>query len=318
MMVSFIDTHRAAYGIEPICRQLPIAPSMYYEHQARAADPERVPARAKRDQALAVDVRRIWDENKQVYGAKKVWKQLRREQRVVARCTVERLMQGLGLQGVRRGGVKRWTTIRDDNLAVPTDRVNRQFIATRPNQLWVADITLVVTWMGMVYVALVTDVIHRRGPWRTLEEVENEGGGIGDFATRLNDRSKRWLQGRAHRGTRYSVRAPHHSSNDNVNFCMFILDIENILADAILTRVCDIYPYYGIFGLAPGDREFCYFPAAERIQFHDLSSPAICQHFLSVCSNPAALCAQTYISKQNSVKCGESAGQAWIQETPYP
>ena len=83
MMVSFIDTHRANYGIEPLCQQLPIAASTYYEHQARGVDPERLPARTKRDQLLSVAVRRVWDENQQVYGAKKVWKQLRREQRVV-------------------------------------------------------------------------------------------------------------------------------------------------------------------------------------------------------------------------------------------
>ena len=91
MMVSFIDTHRAAYGVEPLCRQLPIAPSMYYEQRARAADPERLPATTRRNQLLSVAVRRVWDENQQVYGAKKAWKQLRREQRVVARCTVVRM-----------------------------------------------------------------------------------------------------------------------------------------------------------------------------------------------------------------------------------
>jgi len=174
-MVSFIDTHRATHGVEPICRQLPIAPSMYYEHQARAADPERVPARAKRDQALGVDVRRVWDENQQVYGAKKVWQQLHREAIPAARCTVERLMKRLQLQGVRRGGAKCWTTVRDASLAVPTDRVNRQFIATRPNQLWVADITCVVTWMGLVYVAFVTDVFARRiVGWRVHRTLRTE------------------------------------------------------------------------------------------------------------------------------------------------
>jgi transposase InsO family protein len=173
-MVTFINTHRAAYGVEPICRQLPIAPSMYYEHQARAADPERLPARARRDQALAVEVRRVWDENQQVYGAKKVWKQLRRERRVVARCTVERLMQRLGLQGVRRGA-KCWTTVRDDRLAAPADRVNRQFIAARPNQLWVADITFVATWAGFVYVAFVMDVFARRiVGWRVSRSLKTE------------------------------------------------------------------------------------------------------------------------------------------------
>ena len=175
MMASFIDTHRATHGVSALCRQVPIAPSTYYEHQARTADPERLPARAKRDQALAVEVRRIWDANQQVYGAKKVWRQLRREQIGAARCTVERLMKRLQLQGVRRGGAKCWTTVRDASLAVPIDRVNRQFIATRPNQLWVADITLVVTWMGLVYVALVTDVYARRiVGWRVHRTLRTE------------------------------------------------------------------------------------------------------------------------------------------------
>ena len=174
MMVSFIDTHRAAYGIEPICRQLPIAPSMYYEHQARGVDPERLPARTKRDQLLSVAVRRVWDENQQVYGAKKVWKQLRREQRVVARCTVERLMKRLGIQGVIRGA-RCWTTVADDTLPRPADRVNRQFTATRPNQLWVADITFVATWAGFVYVAFVIDVFARCiVGWRVSRSLKTE------------------------------------------------------------------------------------------------------------------------------------------------
>ena len=137
-MVSFIDANRAVYGVEPICAQLPIAPSLYYERKARQADPDRLPPRLRRDEALTPEIRRIHEENFDVYGARKVWRQLRREDFVVARCTVERLMRSLGLQGVVRGRKCR-TTIGDESAVRPIDRVNRQFVATRPNQLWVAD-----------------------------------------------------------------------------------------------------------------------------------------------------------------------------------
>ena len=145
--MAFIDHHRAGLGVEPICQQLPIAPSTYYEQKARAADPERVPARAKRDRVLCGEIRRVWEEQYRVYGARKVWRQLQREGHAVARCTVERLMQQLELQGVRRGA-KRRTTVSNGALPHPADRVNRQFTATRPNQLWVADITYVGDLVG--------------------------------------------------------------------------------------------------------------------------------------------------------------------------
>lgn len=139
-MVTFIDQHREAYGVEPICAELPIAPSSYYECKAREADPERLPARHRRDAGLEIEIRRVWEENFRVYGVRKVWKQLNREQIRIAKCTTERLMQKLGIQGVKRGkGYK--TTIIDDLAARPADLVNRDFSATRPNQLWVADIT---------------------------------------------------------------------------------------------------------------------------------------------------------------------------------
>jgi transposase InsO family protein len=159
-MVSFIDQHRNVYGVEPICAELPIAPSTYYECKAREADPKRLPARHIRDAKMAIDIRRVWEENFRVYGARKVWKQLNREQIKIAKCTTERLMQKLGLQGVKRGkGYK--TTFPDDAAARPADLVNRNFTATRPNQLWVADITFVATWRGVVYVAFVIDVFSR-------------------------------------------------------------------------------------------------------------------------------------------------------------
>jgi putative transposase len=205
-MVTFIDQHRGAYGVEPICAELPIAPSMFYEHKAREANPERLSARHIRDVVLEVEIRRVWEENFRVYGARKVWRQLNREQIYVARCTVERLMRKLGLQGVTRGRSYK-TTISDDTAARPADLVQREFTATRPNQLWVADITHVATWRGVAYVAFVidvfarcivgwrvwnslktdlvldalaetinglykTEVIRPRGPWRHIDEVE--------------------------------------------------------------------------------------------------------------------------------------------------
>ena len=160
-MVSFIDAQRAEYGVESICAQLPIAPSQYYEHKAREADPTRLPPRLQRDRGLVPQIRRIYEENFGVYGARKVWRQLGREDIAVARCTVERLMRSLGIQGVVRGRKCR-TTIPDDCTERPLDRVNRQFRASRPNQLWVADFTYVATWRGFVYVAFVIDVFSRR------------------------------------------------------------------------------------------------------------------------------------------------------------
>jgi putative transposase len=160
-MVSFIDTHRGGYGVEPICRVLPIAPSTYYEHRARRVDPGRLSARAQRDARLCPEIRRVWEENFQVYGVRKVWRQLKREGIEVARCTVERLMRQMGLQGAVRGR-KFKTTIPDDSMARPADLVMRDFTATRPNQLWVADLTYVATWRGFAYVAFVIDVFARR------------------------------------------------------------------------------------------------------------------------------------------------------------
>jgi putative transposase len=160
-MMAFIDEHRGVYGVEPICKALPIAPSTYYVHAARKTDPGRSPARVQRDAVLCGEVQRVWDENRRVYGARKVWKQMGREGWGVARCTVARLMRRLGIRGVIRGkGVK--TTITDKALACPQDRVNRQFRAERPNQLWVSDFTYVSTWTGFVYVAFVVDVFARR------------------------------------------------------------------------------------------------------------------------------------------------------------
>ena len=159
-MVAFIDAHRDAHGVEPICAQLPIAPSTYYEHKVREADPTRLPARAQREARLRREIQRVWDDNFRVYEARKVWRHLFREKITVARCTVERLMRAMGLAGAIRGR-KFKTTIPDDTAARPTDLVNRAFSATRPNALWVADLTYVATWRGFVYVAFVIDVFAR-------------------------------------------------------------------------------------------------------------------------------------------------------------
>ena len=160
-MIAFIDDHRRAYGVEPICEVLPIAPSTYHTHAARRADPSRLPARAKRDAGLMPEIARVFEENFQVYGVRKVWRQLRREGREVARCTVGRLMRTMGLQGVVRGKPVR-TTISDKAAPCPLDHVNRQFKTPRPNALWVSDFTYVATWAGFVYVAFVIDTFARR------------------------------------------------------------------------------------------------------------------------------------------------------------
>jgi transposase InsO family protein len=160
-MIAFIDEHRAVYGVEPICKVLPIAPSTYYAYAARRADPGRLPARVRRDAALAVEVRRVFEENFRLYGVRKVWRQLGREGIAVARCTVARLMRAMDLEGVVRGKRIR-TTIGDTAAPCPLDRVNRQFQAPRPNALWVSDFTYVATWAGFVYVAFVIDTYARR------------------------------------------------------------------------------------------------------------------------------------------------------------
>ena len=203
MMVDYIDQHRGIHGVEPICRQLPIAPATYYEHKAKQREPERRSRRVIRDEDLTPEVRRVWDENFQVYGVRKVWHPLHREDVSVARCTVARLMRAQGLRGAVRGKKAR-TTVPDEALDRPLDQVNRQFGTDRPNALWVADLTYVDR--GSQYLAIryadrlaeigispsvgsvgdsydnalaetinglyKTEVIRHQGPWRNLEEVE--------------------------------------------------------------------------------------------------------------------------------------------------
>ena len=161
-MVALIDQHRDTYGVESICATLPIAPSTYFLHKAAQATPASRCARAQRDDELRADIRRVWDAHHQVYGPRKVWRQLRREGVRAARCTVERLMRDMDLQGAVRGRAWTITTQADPATTRPADLVERQFTATRPNQLWVADFTYVATWRGFVYVAFVIDVFARR------------------------------------------------------------------------------------------------------------------------------------------------------------
>lgn len=174
-MVQFIDEHRSVYGVEPICGVLPIALATYYRHRRSQREPERRSSRARRDEELTVEIQRVWNENFGVYGAKKVWRQLRREGVDVARCTVERLMRALGLRGAVRGRAFKVTTVADESALRPSDLVERDFRADRPNQLWVADLTYVATWVGFVYVAFVIDVFSRAiVGWRVSRSLRSD------------------------------------------------------------------------------------------------------------------------------------------------
>jgi len=173
-MTDFIEEHREMYGVEPICRTLQFAPSTYYDLRATARDPDRASARAKSDAALSVKIDAAWEDNRKLYGARKIWHVLRREGEDVARCTVERLMRSLGIRGVVRGK-KVITTQPDTSQPCPDDKVNRLFLADRPNKLWVSDFTYVPTWSGTVYVAFVIDVFARRiVGWRASTSMKTQ------------------------------------------------------------------------------------------------------------------------------------------------
>ena len=174
MMASFIDEHRSRYGVGPICAELPIAPSTYYEHKGREGQPARGPARVRRDGWLSGEIRRVYDEHFGVYGVRKVWRQLMREGVSVARCTVARLMRRMGLQGAVRGRrVKTTAPVADAER--PADRVNRDFTVSRPDALWVSDLTYVATWRGFVYTAFVIDAYARRiVGWRVSNALRTE------------------------------------------------------------------------------------------------------------------------------------------------
>jgi putative transposase len=168
-MIAYIDEHKDRYGVEPICEHLPIAPSTYWDSKRRPPSP-----RALREGELEVEIRRVFKDNRSCYGPRKVWRQLRREGIPVARCTVERLMRRMGLKGVVRGRLHR-TTIPDEQAQRPSDLVERDFTATRPNQLWVADLTYVATWSGPVYVAFIIDAFSRRiVGWRASRSLRTD------------------------------------------------------------------------------------------------------------------------------------------------
>ena len=174
-MVNFIDDHREVYGVGPISEVLPIAPSTYYAHKAIQADPSLRSPRAKRDEWLNGEIRRVWKENRELYGAEKVWKQLNREDIPVAWCTVRRLMKAMGLQGAVRGRAFKTTTIPGEESSRPLDLVDRDFQVGRPNELWVSDLTYVATWRGFVYVAFVIDAYARRiVGWRVSTSLRSD------------------------------------------------------------------------------------------------------------------------------------------------
>lgn len=174
-MVTFIDAHRATHGVEPICQVVPIAPSTYFRHKAEQRDPTTRSARAQQDEVLRDIIGRIWKDHHGVYGARKVWKQMRREQVRAGRGRVRRLMREMGLAGAVRGRAWVTTTKPDVGAERPSDLVERHFTATRPNQLWVADFTYVATWLGFVYVAFVIDVFARRiVGWRVSSSLRTD------------------------------------------------------------------------------------------------------------------------------------------------
>ncbi len=189
-MIAFIDDRREAYGVEPICQVLPIAPSTYHAHVARRADPAKGSAWVRRDARLRVEIRRVFDENYGVYGVRKVWRQLGRVGIAVARCTVERLMRRMGLRGAVRGREAR-TTIAGKAAPRPADKVNRQFRASHPNALWVSDFTYVATWQGFVYVAFVIDVFARRIVGWRVSRTAHAGFVLDALEQALHDRRPR-------------------------------------------------------------------------------------------------------------------------------
>ena len=160
-MIGFIEDHKVAHGVEPICRVLPIAPSTFYAHAAIARDPDLASDRAKRDIMDREKIKEAFDGSGKRYGARKIWHDLRRDGHDIARCTIERLMKAMKIQGVVRGQ-RPTTTNPDTSQPCPDDKVQRQFTAETPNQLWVSDFTYVSSWQGMVYVAFVIDVFARK------------------------------------------------------------------------------------------------------------------------------------------------------------
>jgi putative transposase len=204
-MIAFIDDHREAHGVEPICKVLPIAPSTYRERAAKRVDPAKLSPRAKRDVSLKVEIRRVFAANFEIYGVRKVWRQLRREGFDIARCTVERLMRSMGLRGVIRGKPVK-TTVSDKAAPCPLDHVKRQFRAPRPNVLWVSDFTYVATWQGFVYVAFVIDTFARRIVGWRASRTAHTGFVLDALEQALHDRRPVHRRGLVHhsdRGSQY-------------------------------------------------------------------------------------------------------------------
>jgi putative transposase len=204
-MIAFIDDHRVVHGVKPICKVLPIAPSTYHAHEAKRRNPLRLSARARRDLALRVEVRRVFEANYRVYSVRKVWRQLQRERFDVARCTVVRLMRAMGLASVIRGKPVR-TTISDRSAPRPRDYINRQFRAPAPDRLWVSDFTYVATWAGFVYVAFVIDTFARRIVGWRASRTAHAGFVLDALEQALHDRRPTHSGGLIHhsdRGSQY-------------------------------------------------------------------------------------------------------------------
>ena len=204
-MIAFIDDQRDAHGVEPICKVLPIAPSTYFDHVAKRANPEKLSVRAKRDAILQPEINRVFRENFRVYGVRKVWRQMKRERFDVARCTVARLMRVMGLKGAIRVKTVR-TTFSDKAAPCPLDHVNRQFHAPRPNVLWVSDFTYVSTWAGFVYVAFVIDTYARRIVGWRASRTAHTGFVLDALKQALHDRRPLHRGGLVHhsdRGSQY-------------------------------------------------------------------------------------------------------------------
>ena len=202
-MIAFIDGHRGGYGVEPIRKVLPIAPSTYHAQVARRSDSGKSSPRRRRDALLHGEIRRVHEANFGVYGARKVWRQLGREGVLVARCTVERLMRDMGLRGAMRGRETR-TTVSNPATPCPADRVNRRFRAPRPNVLWVSDFTYVATWQGFVYAAFVIDAFARRIVGWRVSRTAHAGFVLDALEQALHDR--RPLHGLIHhsdKGSQY-------------------------------------------------------------------------------------------------------------------
>ncbi len=226
-MIAFIDDHKEVYGIEPICRVLPIAPSTWHEADARRRRPERRPPRVRRDEALKPEIRQVFNENFTVYGTNKVWHQMRREGFDVVRCTVRRLMKAMGLQRIIRGKPHR-TTYSEKTAPCPLDHVNRNFKAPAPNRLWVSDFTYVSTWAGFVYVAVVIDVFARRIVGWRVSRTAHASFVLGALEQALHDRRPGIGSGLVH----YSDRGSQYVS----------IRYTERLAEA------DLEPYVGIAG----------------------------------------------------------------------